>query len=46
MLFRYYGAFEMGICFAAIASNAMAAFIDRKVAWFQSRNSGLRVISQ
>ena len=46
MLFRYYGAFEMGVCFAAIASNAMAAFIDRKVAWFQNRNSGLRMISQ
>ena len=43
MLFRYYGAYPMGACFAAIAVNAVAAFIDRKVTLAQGRYYQTRV---
>lgn len=37
MLFRYYGAYEIGVPFACIAISALSSFIDRRVGDYEGR---------
>lgn len=29
MMFRYYGSYELGVCFALLLSNAFSGYLDR-----------------
>lgn len=46
MLFAYYGAYEFGVPFAAIALNALSSFIDRRVTQWEGRYSISRQIEE
>ena len=41
MIFRYFGAFELGVCFALLIANALQSYIDRGIANFTARNLGV-----
>lgn len=41
MMFRYFGTFEMGICFAILLVNAVSGYFDRAVARKASRRKGV-----
>lgn len=36
MMFRYYGAYELGVCFAALLVNSISGYFDRAVSRFKS----------
>lgn len=37
MLFRYFGSYDLGVCFAILLANALSGYLDRLFAWAHSR---------
>lgn len=42
MVFRYYGAFEEGFCFALLIANALAGWLDRQLSKISFKELGIR----
>ncbi len=40
MMFRYYGSYETGVCFALLAVNSVSGWLDRAVRWPAKREGG------
>lgn len=43
MMFRYYGNYDTGVCFALLAVNSLSGYIDRVVIRFTTAQKGVRI---